>query len=231
LIATLAVCLMTLASAAAAPVRGFRARAADDAPPPVSLAFVYDSSYLAGYGGGKSFGRRKELFAALADFVRHGDRRTEYFVIHFGTSARLLLDGTTSVEATLQTLSQLASVPHEGATSLYDSCLFAIDTLARGRHKRRAIILLTDGEDTVSQRPFRDVVEQLADKRITLYAVNYQIPDVKSPDLNNRGRHVLNTLASISNGRVFQLEKSKAGLTFFQIIANDLNARLPEPSQ
>lgn len=223
-------CLLTLA-VAASPGRDLKAQAADAAPAPVSLVIVYDSSYLAGYRGGKSFDRRKELFAALADFVRQGDRRTEYFVIHFDMSARLILDGTTSVEATLKTLSRLAALPHEGATSLHDACLFAIDTAARGRHKRRAMILLTDGEDTTSHKELRDVTESLADKQITLYAVNYQIPDVKAPALNDRGRYVLHTLASVSHGRVFQLERGKAGITFFQIIANDLNAHWPAKPQ
>jgi Ca-activated chloride channel family protein len=210
-----------------------KAQAENDTPPPASVAIVYDTSTLTGEKGrGKSFSRKKELFAALADYVRRANPRTEIFVIRFDETFRLTLNGTNNTEAILKALSELAASPQEGATALYDACLFAINTVARGRHDRRAIILLSDGVDTLSSRDLPDVTEALADKKIAVYAVNIQTPDVKFfPQSYREGNYVLERLASVSNGKLFQLEKGKERITFFETIENDLNAHRAEKSQ
>lgn len=231
LTAAFVACLLTPGVAPSA--RNVKAQASDaPAPPPLSVAIVYDTSTLANQKRrGKSFDRKKELFNALSDFVRRANPRTEFFVIRFDMSARLTVGGTTDTHTVLRELSALAASPQEGGTSLFDACLFAVETVARGRRERRAIILLSDGTDTTSNHVSRDVAAALSRQRVTLYAVNIQTPDVQYPELYSRGNDVLNRLASESGGKLFQLEKEKAAITFFQTIADELSLHSPAGSR
>lgn len=87
----------------------------------------------------------------------------------------------------------------EGLTPLYDSLIFAADTLAQkaDAQARKVVILFSDGDDTVSKNSARDCMEALLASDVEVYAI--------SP--NSRRNAFLEALAAATGGRTFRLSE------------------------
>lgn len=229
-------CALALALAVPAPRAAEARQGAAAASSPLSLAIVYDTSASAADNSGRSrraFAGKKALFAALADFVRREHPQNEYFVIRFDTVPRVVLDGTTDKEVALKAISKLSSASPEGATSLFDACLLAVGKVAKGRHDRRAIILIGDGKDTVSAGGMEDVVASLARSGVALYAINIDRPSPKQPSLDSSrlSNEVLGRMAAASNGELFGLGGDQDRVVAFEVIAARLRRGGSAPEQ
>lgn len=63
----------------------------------------------------------------------------------------------------------------EGSTAMYDAVATSLGIFGEGGdNDRRAIVLLTDGEDNESRAALDDVVEQLGDSGVVLHGIEYQ---------------------------------------------------------
>ncbi|HEX9543708.1 MAG TPA: VWA domain-containing protein, partial [Pyrinomonadaceae bacterium] len=163
----------------------------DDAP--ASIAIVFDTS---GSMSGRKIARAKE---ALADFIQTGHDRDEYFLIDFDSQARLLLDRTRDGDALLRKLTY--AEPH-GNTALYDAVYLGIERLMRGAYQKRAIILISDGEDNDSRYSFNELRRSLRESDVTIYAIGVSTNFLpRKGGLN--GRETLEELASVSGGKAF----------------------------
>jgi Ca-activated chloride channel family protein len=99
-------------------------------------------------------------------------------------------------------------------TSLNDAVIRSLDLL-ENETGRRAIVLLSDGEDRYSAATDADVVARARRSDVLLY-----------PIAIGRGRPALfPELASITGGRSFQLKQPKALQSTLQTIAEDLRAQ------
>jgi Ca-activated chloride channel family protein len=160
---------------------------------PASIAVVFDTS---GSMNGDKIVRAKE---ALAHFIQTGHDRDEYFLIDFDSQARLLLDRTRDGDAIFRKLTYVQ--PH-GKTALYDAVYLGIEKVMRGAHQKRAILLITDGEDNHSRYNFNELRRRLRESDATIYAIgvveNY-LPRKGGPN----GRETLEELASVSGGKAF----------------------------
>src|SRR5712691_5004896 len=163
----------------------------DDAP--ASIAVVFDTS------GSMSAGKIARAKEALADFIQTGHDRDEYFLIDFDSQARLLLDRTRDGDALLRKLTY--AEPH-GNTALYDAVYLGIERLMRGAYQKRAIILISDGEDNDSRYSFDELRRSLRESDVTIYAIGVSTNFLpRKGGLN--GRETLEELASVSGGKAF----------------------------
>src|SRR6266851_298411 len=182
----------------------------DDAP--ASIAVVFDAS---GSMSGRKIARAKE---ALADFVQTGHDRDEYFLIDFNSQARLLLDRTRDGDALLRKLTYVE--PH-GNTALYDGVYLGIDKVMRGVYQKRAIILVSDGEDNDSRYSFNELRRSLRESDVTIYAIGVSTNFLpRKGGLN--GRETLEELASVSGGKAFFPSNSSEMIEAFERIALEL---------
>ena len=163
----------------------------DDAP--ASIAVVFDTS---GSMSGRKIARAKE---ALADFIQTGHDRDEYFLIDFDSQARLLVDRTRDGDAILRKLTYVE--PH-GNTALYDAVYLGIERVMRGAYQKRAILLISDGEDNDSRYSFNELRRSLRESDVTIYAVGVSINFLPRKGSLN-GRETLAELASVSGGKAF----------------------------
>src|SRR5205807_7844453 len=118
----------------------------DDAP--VSVGVIFDVS------GSMSGDKVKRARDALAHFIQTSHDRDEYFLIAFNSRAQLLLDKTRDGNAVLD---KLTFIQTRNNTALYDACYLGVEKVQRGAHPKRALLLISDGQDNDSRYTFSEV--------------------------------------------------------------------------
>jgi VWFA-related protein len=151
-------------------------------------------------------------------------------VVSFDTGPELVADLTNSTETLAKAVRDLRP---GGGTALYDAIFFACrDKLQQDqpRHKfRRAMIVLSDGEDTQS-RYTRDQALEMAHKAdVVVYAISTNISGMQSD-----GDKVLKYLTAETGGLTFFPFKVRDLAQSFENIANELRHQYnllyrPEP--
>ena len=122
--------------------------------------------------------------SASKDFLHHmlGPQDTA-FIVQFGREVDLL-SHPTGDRATLQAaLAKIAPIPvpvnnsapnqHHGGTHLYDAVFLAADEVMKKQMNRKALILLTDGEDTSSKESLEQCIEAAQRADTIVYAIYY----------------------------------------------------------
>ncbi|HYH85509.1 MAG TPA: VWA domain-containing protein, partial [Pyrinomonadaceae bacterium] len=165
-----------------------------DEDAPVSLGVVFDVS---GSMSGDKINKARE---ALSKFIDTSHTRDEYFLIGFNQRAQLLLDHTRDSDALMQ---KLTFVHTKGQTALYDACYLGVERVSRsGAHKKRAILLISDGQDNSSRYTFKELTRLLKESDVIIYAVGI-VDGHDDSQLGYSGRAILEELAGVSGGKAF----------------------------
>lgn len=165
-----------------------------DADAPASIGIVFD------YSASMTEKKIKRAREALARVLENSHEQDEFFLVGFNSQARLLVDHTQNADALVQSL---VGVRPEGQTSLYDACYLAVEKASRGKHARKAIILISDGEDNKSLYSYEELHRLLAESNVTIYAIGLS-DDVNMPSLLTQ--EVLDGLTSVSGGKAYYPE-------------------------
>lgn len=140
---------------------------------PFSVVMLLDMS-----GSTKSFRQNIKLSAArFLDALGPEDRIS---VIEFYTKIRVLNGFTTDRHRAAHSISVANG---SGDTDLYKAIDFAIDTLAKEKTRRKAIVVLTDGVDTAAQALDRALLSETPDD---------QVETIIKPDANATLDRLLN---------------------------------------
>jgi Ca-activated chloride channel homolog len=151
-------------------------------------------------------------------------------VISFDTAAELQADLSNDVEAQVRAIRQLRA---GGGTSLYDAIYYASrDKLSLDLPRdgfRRAIVILSDGEDNQSRYTRDQALEMAQKKDVVIYAISTNITRV-----NTDGDKVLKYLSSETGGTTFFPFKVEDLAQSFLNIASELRHQYiilyrPEP--
>lgn len=181
-----------------------------DSDAPVSLAVIFDTSSSM---SGEKIMRARE---ALAQFVQTSHRGDEYFLISFSDRAQLLLDRTRDADAVL---AKFTYVQPRGETALYDATYLGVEKVTQGSRARRAILLITDGNDTCSRYTIGELRRSLQESDVVLYAVG--ILSASRVEAT-AGRTTLKELASVSGGKAFFPNGEAEMMEAFERIALEL---------
>jgi Ca-activated chloride channel family protein len=175
-----------------------------DTDAPATVGIVFDVS------GSMSAGKIAHAREALAQFIQTSHPDDEYFLIGFSNQAEILLDHTSDSEALLRKVSALRP---QGDTVLYDGVRLALHQVAQGNHTKRALIVISDGEDNHSRTTFNQLRRQLQEANVTVWTVLIG----PLPPRSNGGA-VMDKLASVSGGKAFfPRNAEKMGEDFAQI--------------
>jgi Ca-activated chloride channel family protein len=132
---------------------------------PLDLALLIDSSVSME----PKLAFVQKAAAGFADALRDGDRAAVYA---FNSYVRPLQAFTADRELVRQAIQSTTAA---GGTALYNAvyvALRAFDKVAEdGRVRRRAIVLLTDGEDTASVLTFDDLMAEAKAAGVTIYTI------------------------------------------------------------
>jgi VWFA-related protein len=139
------------------PIELFRS---DDVP--VSVGLVIDNS------GSMRLKRARVEAAALA-FARASNPDDEMFVVNFADEARLDVPFTGDLARLEAGIGRVDSI---GGTALFDAASMAIDYLDQHASRdRRALVVITDGNDNASERSTDDVRVRAQQRDIAIYSV------------------------------------------------------------
>jgi len=186
-----------------------------DEDAPVSLGVVFDVS------GSMSGDKIMKAREALSRFIDTSHKNDEYFLIGFNHRAQLLLNRTRDSDALLD---KLTFVQTKGQTALYDATYLGVERVTRGSHKKRAILLISDGQDNSSRYTYTEVKRMLKESDVIIYAVGI-IGGGGSGELDMSGRAILEELAGVSGGKAFFPSTSAEMNDTFERIALELRTQ------
>ncbi len=130
---------------------------------PVSLGIVLDTS--ASMEGEKIRAARTALEQFLDEL---SDPQDEFFLYQFGEHPILLQGWTTDRHAVSRALSHIAP---DGGTAMYDAVAQAVPLAATGRNSKRALVVISDGNDTSSDIKADDLRQLVRETEVLVYAV------------------------------------------------------------
>ena len=87
-------------------------------------------------------------------------------------------------------------------TSLYDAMYLGLERVGHGSNARKALLLITDGEDNHSHYSFSDVKEFAKEHDVQIYAIGI-VDDESIQGTRYTGRALLQDLANLTGGRAF----------------------------
>lgn len=164
----------------------------DDSP--VSVGVIFDVS------GSMSGDKVKKAREALSKFIQTSHNSDEYFLIGFNSRAQLLLDKTRDGNAVLD---KLMFVETKNNTALYDACYLGVEKVQRGAHPKRALLLISDGQDNNSRYTFNELRRLLKESDVVLYGVGILSGADAGSSLGMEGQGILDELANVSGGKAF----------------------------
>ena len=183
----------------------------DDAP--VSVGVIFDVS---GSMSGDKIRRARE---ALSRFIQTSHNSDEYFLIGFNQRAQLLLDKTRDGQAVLD---KLTFVQTKGQTALYDACYLGVEKVQRGVHPKRALLLISDGQDNNSRYTFTELRKLLKESDVTLYGIGILSGSDAGSSMGMEGQGTLDELANVSGGKAFFPRSAAEMDDIFEQIALEL---------
>jgi Ca-activated chloride channel family protein len=130
---------------------------------PVSLGVVLDTSDS--MDGEKIQAAKAALNRFLFDLL---DSQDEIFLYTFDDDPRLIQGWTTDRQALSRSISRIRT---DGATAMYDAVAEAIPLASTGRHQKKAIVLISDGNDTSSHTPLVDLKRLVRESEVMIYAI------------------------------------------------------------
>jgi VWFA-related protein len=130
---------------------------------PVSLGIALDTSNS--MNGEKMAAARDALQRFLGDLL---DPVDEVFLYRFSNIPELVEGWTTNRE---RLLSRLGRIWPDGGTAMYDAVAQAIPLAQAGRHRKKALLIISDGNDTNSETTVADVKRQIRESEVMVYAI------------------------------------------------------------
>ena len=136
---------------------------------PVSLGIALDTS--GSMAGERIQAAQRALNRFLYDLLAADD---QIFLYRFSDRPALLQGWTTDRELIGRALGRIAAA---GTTSMYDAVAEAVRLAATGQNQKKALVLLSDGNDTSSKTGLRQVKQLIRESETLVYAIGIECGD------------------------------------------------------
>jgi Ca-activated chloride channel family protein len=130
---------------------------------PVSLGIVLDTS--GSMSPDKMAAARSAIDRLIFDLLGKED---ELFLVEFATRAKLTQDWTTDRRLISRAVRNASAT---GGTAIYDAVATAIPTAQAGTHVKKALLVISDGNDTNSSTPVGSLRQQIRESDVLVYAL------------------------------------------------------------
>ncbi len=172
---------------------------------PVTIGLIFDVSYSM---KPKMFRARK----SAVEFLDDGVRDDEYFLVLFSDRARLAQPITNDIR---DIQNKIANTESRGSTALLDAIYIGLDTIRNGTNAKKALIVVTDGEDNHSRYTFNEIREFARE-------VDTQVYIIGEHGTLGYGEGIMQDLAKMSGGRVFFPNSLNEMEYFVELIQSEL---------
>jgi Ca-activated chloride channel family protein len=179
-----------------------------DARSPVSVGIILDTS-----GSMKD-----DILSArnsVVRFLKQSQDQDEYFLVTFNNRTRLALDFTSRTE----NIQNEISIAHpKGRTALYDSLYLGLEKIREGRNEKKALIIITDGEDNRSRYTFSEVKDFAKESDVQIYIIG------ERGNLGY-GTSIISDITRLTGGRPFFPHNFKQLDYFIDLIHTELRTQ------
>lgn len=160
---------------------------------PVSLGILLDTS--SSMDDSKMAAAREALNRFLLELLGPDD---EVFLYRFDSSPELVHGWTTDKRKVSDALERVVPA---GSTAMYDALAEAVPLVQAGRHQKKALVLISDGNDTISRMLLEDLKAQIRATEILVYAVGIDEQVITDPVRPRTWRHGGDALFAQGRGR------------------------------
>jgi VWFA-related protein len=145
----------------------------DDKPQDVSLFFSERVPVSLGIAIDTSGSMQGEKFNAARDALERFlgqllDPTDEIFLYRFDDEVQLLQGWTTSRDLLRRALGRISP---RGATTLYDAVADAVPLAQTGHHRKKALVIISDGNDTSSHTTVPELKQMIRETEVLVYAI------------------------------------------------------------
>jgi VWFA-related protein len=130
---------------------------------PVSLGIVVDSS------GSMAGEKWRQAVSSIDRFFRMmNDELDEFFLYRFSANADLVADWTTDRDRLAMVMNRIHP---NGGTAMYDAAAEAVPMAQSGQNRKKAVVIISDGNDTSSRVGVSDVKQVVRETEVLVYAI------------------------------------------------------------
>lgn len=172
---------------------------------PISVGIIMDMS---GSMGDNILSARSSVIR----FLEQGDAEDEYFLVTFNERSALVRDFTNRSE----NISNEISISNpKGRTALYDAMYLGMEKIREGRHQKKALIVITDGEDNSSRYTFSELKDYVKESDVQIYVIG------ERGDMGY-GRGIISEIVRLTGARAFFPNNFKQLDYFVDLIHSEL---------
>lgn len=170
----------------------------EDAPATIGLVIDCSGSME------RRLAKAQEAIYAVLQNANPGD---EFFLIRFSDQPQLEVELTSQADQVRRAVRTLKA---DGSTALLDAVKMAWIEMSKARHARKAIVLISDGEDNYSRTSTAEFKELAAENDTTIYTLFIgELPDAPEEWSKLTGAGLLNDIARQTGGEMFPVSKLK----------------------
>ena len=126
-------------------------------------------------------------------FLSQGSPEDEYLLIGFNNRTSVLQNFTSDSRNIINEAS--ISSPG-GETALFDALYLGLEKIKESKNRKKALIVITDGENNASRYTFREVKEFAKESDVQIYIIGER-------GEQGFGRNIISEIVSLTGGRAF----------------------------
>lgn len=165
-----------------------------DEDKPVSVGIIFDLS-----GSMKDkIARARDALKAFVDTCHTDD---DYFLVGFNERATLL----SGISDGMTVLRRLDLAEPRGQTALYDAAYLGVEKVKEGRHDKRALLIISDGQDNASKYSYGELRKLLKEADVQVYCIGINEQGFGANNiLDRQGQLILEEIAHSTGGIAFE---------------------------
>jgi Ca-activated chloride channel homolog len=161
---------------------------------PISLGVIFDMS-------GSMSDKMDKAREAIVDFLKSANPEDEFFLVGFSNRPEIISHFTTQVE---DIQNKLIYTTGKGRTALLDAIYLGMNEMRRARHRRKALLIISDGGDNNSRYTDKEIKSMVEEADIQMFAIG--IFDLSPQTEEEReGPSLLSEITDATGGRTFPI--------------------------
>jgi Ca-activated chloride channel family protein len=189
---------------------------------PVSMGILLDLS-------GSMRGKIDQVNKAALAFIRANNPQDQVFLIGFNEEVELLQDFTSDIDEITDALENTVVT---GGTALYDAIHLGVQKAQTGVKAKKAIIVITDGEDRDSYYKLDELVVKVQESDVQVFCIGFMnsVPDKGlfgrwSKSVPEKAHDALQKIAEETGGKAFFPDKVTDMHSIVSEIASELRSQ------